>query len=76
MVLNKYIGLADIAYEAEVFEKQHPLYTFKELCLHEQYFYLHYKGYMHDYYERFDTAIRWCADKGYKPAFASEIFEF
>ena len=69
-------AITDIAPEFKLFEKQHPLYTFKELCVHEQYFYPHYVNYMPDYYERFDTAIRWCVDNGYEPAFISDILEF
>lgn len=65
----------DIAEESKVFQKNHPLYTFKELCVHEQYFYPHFARYMPDYYERFDTAIRWCVENGYESAFLSDILE-
>ncbi|MBE5866569.1 MAG: hypothetical protein E7292_10245 [Lachnospiraceae bacterium] len=59
-----------------LFCKQHPLYTFREICLHEQYFYPHYKGYMPDYYDRFDTAIRWAVENGYEPSFVADLIEF
>ena len=55
------------------FAAQHPLYPFIELCVHEQYFYPDYAAYMPDYELRLDTAIRWCAEHGYEPAFISDI---
>jgi hypothetical protein len=30
---------------------------------------------MPDYYERFDTAIRWCVENGYVSAFIKDIVE-
>ncbi|MGI6562613.1 MAG: hypothetical protein ACOX3Q_08655 [Clostridia bacterium] len=71
----QHIPLSDIPKDFEIFQKQHPLYTFKELCVHEQYFYPHYIKYMPDYYERFDTAIRWCVENGYRPSFIKEALE-
>ncbi|HCS75439.1 MAG TPA: hypothetical protein DIW17_16390 [Clostridiales bacterium] len=65
----------DIAPDFKYFQKQHPLFTFKEMCVHEQYFYPHYVNYMPDYYDRFDTAIRWCVENGYEPAFLNYILE-
>ncbi len=58
------------------FCKDHPLYTFREFCVHEQYFYPHFERYMPDYYDRFDTAIRWAVERGYKPTFVSDLIEF
>lgn len=60
----------------DTFCKERPLYTFREFCVHEQYFYPHYPRYMPDYYDRFDTAIRWAVEHGYKPAFVSELIDF
>ena len=64
-----------IAVTAQEFQDTHPLYTFKEMCVHEQYFYSHYVNYMPDYPQRFDIAIRWCVENGYKPSFLSDILE-
>jgi len=61
---------------ADLFCKKLPIYTFREFCLHEQYFYPHYKSYYADYYDRFETSIRWAVENGYEPAFVSELIEF
>lgn len=53
-----------------------PLYTFREICVHEGYFYPFFSGYKCDYYERFDMAIRWAVEHGYEPAFVSELIDF
>lgn len=66
--------LDKIAASATLFEEQHPYYRFYELCVHEEYFYPHYKDYMPDYPERLETGIRWCTEHGYQPAFATEAF--
>jgi len=58
------------------FCQEHPLYTFREFCLHEQYFYPHYPRYKKDYYERFDTAIRWAVENGYEPSFVADLIDF
>jgi len=83
MVFFKYGGgstqklpLSGLHESYDLFCTQHPLYTFREFCVHEQYFYPHYKNYMPDYYERFDTAIRWAVEHGYKPAFVTELIDF
>ena len=83
MVFFKYGGgstqhgtLAGLHDSYDLFCTQHPLYTFREFCVHEQYFYPHYSAYMPDYYERFDTAILWAVEHGYQPAFVSEIIDF
>ena len=65
--------LENIEADTCLWEKQHPLYRFRELCVHEQYFYPDYENYMPDYPERFDTVLRSVTDHGYKPAFVSEI---
>ncbi len=65
--------LRDIEPDMRLFEKQHPLYRFRELCVHEQYFYADYPHYMPDYPQRFDIAVRAAAEHGYSPAFVSEI---
>jgi len=57
------------------FANERPLYRFREMCVHEQYFYPHYKAYMPDYYERFETGIRWAVENGYEPCFATEAFD-
>lgn len=59
----------------ESFDELRPLYKFRELCVHEEYFYPHYPNYIPDYYERFDEAIRCCVEDGYEAAFVSEAFE-
>lgn len=82
VILLKYSGakaqhspLEQIPVNCVNFAKSMPLYTFFELCVHEQYFYEDYINYMPDYYDRFDTAIKWCVENGYEPAFASEVLE-
>lgn len=67
--------LEQIPINCKNFAKSMPLYTFFELCVHEQYFYEDYINYMPDYYDRFETAIKWCVENGYEPAFASEVLE-
>ncbi len=66
--------IADIPMRCKHHADTHPGYTFFELCVHEQYFYPHYSAYKPDYYERFDTALRWVTEHGYKPCFAKEAF--
>jgi len=60
---------------AERFVRDIPLYTFFEMCVHEQYFYPHYARYYKDYYERLETGIRWCHENGYEPSFVTEAFD-
>ena len=64
---------------ADHFENQikaMPLFDVKNICLHEQYFYPEFKWHQNNYYEKFDTAARWCSDHGYEPMFMDEMFEF
>ena len=67
--------LSEVAPGFSIFRAGHPYYPLRELCLHEEYFYPHYKAYMPDYYDRFETGIRWCVDNGYEPSFAREAFD-
>ncbi len=60
---------------AERFVSDIPLYTFFEMCVHEQYFYPHYVRHYADYYDRLETGIRWCTENGYTPSFAAEAFD-
>ena len=82
MFLHRYAGglqrvpLSEVNALYDTFAKQHPLYTWIELCVHEQYFYPDYCNYMPDYYERFEAGIRWCVEHGYEPAFISEVMHF
>ena len=46
--------------------------AYLDLLMHEQYFYPFYKDYQPDYRQKVTTAVKWAADKGYKPAFLSE----
>lgn len=43
--------------------------AYMDLLIHEQYFYPHYAAYQPDYRDKVHTAVRWAAEKGYKPAF-------
>ena len=43
-----------------------------DLMIHEQYFYPSYFNYQPDFRNKVVTAVKWAADKGYKPAFLSE----
>jgi hypothetical protein len=43
-----------------------------ELMIHEQYFYPEYRAYEPDYRQRVETAIKFAADRGYKPVFYGE----
>lgn len=56
------------------YTKTHPLYTYRAMCVHEEYFYPFYKAYMPNYYERFDTAIKWHVENGFKSEFAADVF--
>ncbi len=68
----QHVKLETIEQDTVQWEKTHPLYRFRELCVHEEYFYPDYSHYMPDYPERFDTALRSVTAHGYKPAFISE----
>ena len=57
-------------------EKDTPAYLFKEICLHEQYFYEEFFLYQNNYFEKLDTSAKWCKEHGYEPTFMDEIFEF
>ena len=43
-----------------------------DLMIHEQYFYPSYFNYQPDFRDKVISAVKWAADKGYKPAFLSE----
>jgi hypothetical protein len=45
---------------------------YADLMIHEQYFYPSYFNYQPDFRDKVITAVKWAADKGYKPAFLSE----
>ncbi len=45
---------------------------YADLMIHEQYFYPSYFNYQPDFRDKVVTAVKWAADKGYKPAFLSE----
>ncbi|MBQ9543731.1 MAG: hypothetical protein IJV00_01235, partial [Clostridia bacterium] len=63
----------------EVFEekaKETPYLRFKEICLHEQYFYPEFHLYQPNYPEKFDAACRWLEENGYKSVFFDELLEF
>jgi hypothetical protein len=50
--------------------------AFLDLLMHEQYFHPSYVAYQPDFRQKVTTAVKWAADKGYKPAFLSEcIFD-
>lgn len=67
-------ALDQIPVRASEIERQIPMYRFRELCVHEEYFYPHYVNYMPDYPERLATGIRWCVEHGYEASFATEAF--
>lgn len=61
------------------FEQQRieaPHYAFKDICLHEQYFYPEYPAYQPNYFEKLSTAARWCQENDYEPTFMDTLFEF
>ena len=43
-----------------------------DLFTHEQYFWPFYHNYRPDHFQRLDTAIRFCAERGYEPVFFHE----
>jgi hypothetical protein len=45
-----------------------------ELMIHEQYFYPDYRAYEPDYRERVERAIKFVAERGYRPVFYSDGF--
>ncbi len=57
-------------------ERDYPFYQFKDICLHEQYFYPEFEKHQPNYYEKMDTIMKWCQDHGYEPIFMDELFEF
>ncbi len=57
-------------------EKNYPFYHFKDICLHEQYFYPDFERHQPNYFEKMDTATSWCDEHGYKPILMDELFEF
>lgn len=66
----------NIAAQFDSQHKSNPIYAFKDICLHEQYFYPEFKNHMPDYYEKLDAAATWCEQNGYEPIFMDELFEF
>ncbi|NLD88595.1 MAG: hypothetical protein GX633_10135 [Clostridiales bacterium] len=54
-------------------ETDFPQRRFKDLLMHEQYFYPFYVAYEPDFRERVITGVEWCVEHGYKPAFLKEI---
>ena len=61
-------------FDAQV--RDFPKYEFKDICLHEQYFYPEFPAHIPDYYEKLDAAATWCNEHGYEPIFMDELFEF
>ncbi|MBR5315030.1 MAG: hypothetical protein IKU45_06435 [Clostridia bacterium] len=61
-------------FDAQV--RECPRYEFKDICLHEAYFYPEYQDHIPDYYEKLDAAATWCDEHGYEPIFMDELFEF
>ena len=57
-------------------EKAAPMYLFKDICLHEQYFYPDYARHQPNYPEKLDTTCRWLDEHGYEPILMDELFEF
>lgn len=57
-------------------EKDTPLYLFKDICLHEQYFYEEFFLHQDNYYEKLSTSAKWCKEHGYEPTFMDDLFEF
>ncbi|HAZ19970.1 MAG TPA: hypothetical protein DCY75_07355 [Clostridiales bacterium] len=72
----QHTALEDVPVLSALFEKQYPLYSHKEICVHEQYFYPHYVRYMPDYPQRFDIGVKWAVENGYRSLFLSDIMEF
>ena len=72
----QHIDPAKIPQTLDAQEENAPCYLFKDLCLHEQYFYEDYFAHLPDYYERLSISARWCRDHGYEPTFMRDIFEF
>ena len=59
----------------EFCKTEYPFFQFKDIVLHEQYFYPEYPKHQPNYYEKMDTAISWCKENGFESVFTSEIFD-
>ena len=57
-------------------ERRIPKYLFKDICLHEQYFYEDYHAHQPNYYEKMSESAKWCRDNGYESIFMDDLFEF
>ena len=71
LVINT-VALEEIVPYLDALESDGHKPAFADLMIHEQYFYPFYKDYQPDYRKKVMTAVKWAADKGYKPAFLSE----
>ena len=60
---------ADVRRALEANQARYPRRGFVELLIHEQYFYSDYARYLPDYRERVFSAVEWCVEHGYHPAF-------
>ena len=47
---------------------------FVSIASHEQYSFPFYGNYIPDHFERMETAVRWCTENGYAPAFHHDAF--
>ena len=57
-------------------ETETPDYLFKDICLHEQYFYEEFYLHQNNYPEKLEQSARWLRDHGYEPTFMDELLEF
>ena len=57
-------------------EKEVPNYLFKDICLHEQYFYEEFFLHQNNYLEKLRVSAQWCRSHGYTPTFMDTLFEF
>ena len=55
--------------------EEYPFFQFKDIVLHEQYFYPEYAKHQPNYYEKMDETMKWCHEHGFESVFTSEIFD-
>lgn len=68
-------SVEEIVPHFEFCKNEYPFFQFKDIVLHEQYFYPEYPKHQPNYYEKMDTAITWCKENGFESVFTSEIFD-
>lgn len=71
VVLNSFTP-AEIVAELDRLADEWPGRRFRDVIVHEQYFYDDYINYLPDFRERVLAGVRWCVDHGFEPGFIED----